>query len=103
MLTMDDAVHIKQLQAEGLSVRAIVRHTRYARNTVRKILRDQHSFQSHRPTRKSKLDPFKAYLQERYGQYQLLAVRLFEEVQPLCYTGSLGTLRRYLQSKGVTH
>jgi len=98
MLTMDDAVHIKQLRVEGLSVRAIVRHTGYARNTVRKVLRDEHAFQSHRLTRPSTVDPFKTYLQERYGQYQLSAVRLLTEIQPLGYTGSIGTLRWYLQT-----
>ena len=48
--------------------------------------------------RGSKLDAFKDYLRERFDRYQLSAVRLIEEIRPMGYTGSLQTVRRFLQS-----
>ena len=72
--------------------------TGLARNTVRKVLRGEHLLKVQALPRASKLDPFKTYLKERFGQYQLSAVRLLAEIQPMGYTGSVVTIGRYLET-----
>lgn len=91
-------MEIKELKAEGHSVRAISRLTGLSRNTIRRVLRGEHSLQPTPRRRVSKLDPFKDYLRQRYMDYQLSAVRLLDEIAGMGYAGSLVTLRRYLQT-----
>lgn len=89
---------IKILKNEGLSIRQIAQQTGHSRNTVRKVLRGEHSSQFNTPQRSSKLDPFKDYLRERFEQFGLSAVRLIQEIRPMGYQGSAVTVRRYLKS-----
>ena len=88
---------IKQLQKEGLSARAIARQTGYSRNTVKKVLEGRQARQLVRSGRTSCLDDFKPYVKERHSKFDLSAIRLIEEIRPMGYTGSIRTLRRYLQ------
>jgi transposase len=44
------------------------------------------------------LDAFKPYVEQRYHEFDLSAVRLLEEIQPMGYAGSIRTLRRYLET-----
>ena len=102
MLIRIELMDIKELHAEGNSIREIVRKTGHSRNTVRKVLRNEHTLQQRKgPVRKphpSKLDAFKDYVKERYEEFGLSAVRLMGEIQPMGYSGSIATLRRYLQT-----
>jgi len=47
MIKVDQLMHIKQLHAEGHSIRDIARVTGHARNTVRKVLRGEHELVHH--------------------------------------------------------
>lgn len=96
MISVGYYMEIKELRSEGLSIRAIVERTGLSRNTVRKVLRREHTLKVKTGPRASKLDPFKDYLRERFERYQLSAVRLFPEIQSLGYGGSVPTVRRYL-------
>lgn len=98
MITVSQYVDVKELRAEGLSIRDISRRTGLSRNTVRRVLRDQHPMRVRSGPRGSKLDPFKDYLRQRFERYQLSAVRLIEEIRPMGYAGSLPTVRRFVQS-----
>jgi transposase len=96
MIGVDRVLDVHDLKRQGHSIRTIAQMTGLARNTVRRILRGEHS-----PTRKpadrpTKLDPFKDYLRRRRAEHPLSAVRLIEEIRPMGYTGSLPTLRRFL-------
>jgi transposase len=92
---------IKQLQRDGHSVRAIARLTGHTRRTVKKALQQQRPEPFAAPERRSCLDDFKVYIEDRHKKFDLSAVRLLEEVRPMGYTGSLRTLRRYVQELEV--
>jgi transposase len=89
---------IKMLHLQGQSIRQIAQVTGLSRNTVRRVLRDKAPKPFQTPERASKLDAFKDYVAARFLASGLSAVRLFEEIQPQGYTGSVITLRRFLRT-----
>jgi transposase len=103
MLKVDHAMDILDLHHQGHSIRAIAVMMNLSRNTVRKVLRGQHSLQPPSPKRASKLEPYHDYLTNRFQEYGLSAVRLVEEIRPMGYTGSVATVRRFLGTlRGAT-
>lgn len=86
---------IKHLHKEGHSIKAITRLTGHSRNTVRRILRQKTRPPFQKPSRDSLLDEFKPYVTKRYQECALSRVRLFAEIKPMGYLGSLATLRRF--------
>jgi transposase len=89
---------IKELHQAGVSIRQLAKQTGHSRNTVRKVLRGEHTgeYQRKRPA-ETKIGPFREYVKERFDEYGLSAIRLIEEIEPMGYEGSLSTLRRYLR------
>ncbi len=98
MLKVEAWMDIKFLSQQGHSIRAIARLTGYSRNTIRRVLRQKAPERFHVPKRRSKLDVFKTYVEKRYQQCALSCVRLLEEIRPMGYTGSIATLRRFVQT-----
>lgn len=98
MINVEQYVNIKALKQEGHSIRAISRITGHSRNTIRKVLRNQHDMKIKSIDRRSILDPFKEYLRNRFEKTGLSAIRLLEEIQPMGYSGSINTLRRYVKT-----
>jgi transposase len=98
VLNLENWMDIKALHKEGHSIKQIARHTGHSRNTVRRVLRESAPAAFQTPERASCLDPHKAYLQERWQSTGLNAVRLMAEIQPMGYTGSIATLRRFLRT-----
>lgn len=98
MLKVEQVMDIKELRGEGHSVRAISRMTGYSRNTIKRVLEGEHTGSVKQGDRTSKLDAFRAYVRERYEQYQLSAVRLVGEIRPMGYDGSIDTVRRYIRT-----
>jgi len=96
MIQVEQRMNIQDLHNQGHSIREIAQITGHSRNTIRKVLRGQHQGQRQSPSRASKLDPFKDYLTQRFGEHGLSAVRLLAEIRPMGYDGSLPTLRRFL-------
>ena len=86
---------IKHLHREGHSIKSITRLTGHSRNTVRRVLRQPTKPSFRKPTRDSLLDEFKPYITKRYQECALSSVRLFAEIKPMGYRGSLATLRRF--------
>ena len=97
MIKVDQFMDIHDLKRQGHSIRDIARLSGLSRNTVRKVLRGEHTLRMKPTSRASQLDPFKDYLRERYAAHGLSAVRLIDEIRPLGYAGSIATLRRYCQ------
>lgn len=95
MLSWEAWMDIQQLRKEGHSINAITRLTGRSRNTVRRVLRQKSPVPFQKPTRHSRLDEFKPYLEQRYQECALSSVRLLEEIRGLGYTGSLATLYRF--------
>ena len=100
MLTVEEWMDIRLLSREGHSIRMIAKLTNLSRNTVRRALRQQIQEPYNTGTRKKKLDEFKDFIDKRYNECGLSAVRLLEEIRGMGYSGGIHILRRYLQSLG---
>ncbi|MBI1748665.1 MAG: IS21 family transposase [Acidobacteria bacterium] len=98
MIGLEGWMDIKDLRNQGHSIRTIADITGHARNTVRRVLRQPRVPTFGKPERISGLDPFKPYLERRFNEYRLSAVRLLAEIRPMGYTGSIDIVRRYLQT-----
>lgn len=86
---------VKLLLKQGHSQRAVARLTGYSRNTIAKLA----ALPGPPPSRQaapSKLDPYQLYLQRRFAECPLSAVRLLEEIRPMGYSGSIDLVRRFL-------
>jgi transposase len=98
MIHVEQFMDIRELKQQGHSLRDIARITGHSRNTVRKVLRGEHTLTFHTPQRSSKLEPFQDYVRRRYEEHGLSAVRLLDEIRPMGYAGSIVTLRRFLRT-----
>jgi transposase len=98
MIQWEGWMEIKELRSQGHSIRAIAKMTGHSRNTVRKVLQQKKPEPFHKPDRTSKLDDFKEYAHKRYEECALSAIRIVEEIRTMGYSGSVQTVRRYLQS-----
>jgi len=103
MLNLDQFMNIRFLQKQGHSVRQIARMTGHSRNTVRKLLRAKTAPTPKPRERGSKLDDHRDYLTERWQAHRLSAVRLFAEIQPRGFTGSVKIVRRFLAQLQAAH
>jgi transposase len=96
MLGLEDWMDIRSLHQQGLSVSEIARRADIDRKTVRKYLRE--APREYRRKRKSwKIDPFRAYLRERWEQGVENASRLFRELQKKGYAGCITQVRNVVQ------
>jgi transposase len=98
MLIVEEWMDLKVLAAQGHSIRAIATMTGLSRNTVRRALRGKAPREFTTPERKSKVDQFKTYIQKRYLECALSAVRLAQEIRAMGYAGSVDTVRRFVRT-----
>lgn len=96
MIGVDQMMDIRDLNRQGHSIRAIARLTGLSRNTIRCVLRGEHSLKRKGSPRGSKLDPFKDYVRRRRAEFSLSAVRLLAEIRLMGFQGSIVILRRFL-------
>jgi len=88
---------IRDLAAQGHSIRAIADEVGVARNTVRKYLRGTPEAVPH-PPRGSKLDPFKDQIRRWVQEDRLLnCATMLERLRPLGYTGKVSTIKDFVQ------
>jgi transposase len=89
MLTKEEWLSIRDLHSKAYSISEIARITGYARETVRKYinLETAPKFQK-RPTRPSKLDPYKPYILKKLNEEgSYTAAQLFREIQKMGFGG----------------
>lgn len=98
MLKLEAWMDIKDLHRQGHSIRAISELTGLARNTVRRVLRQSSPSAAQKRRRRSRLDPYKPYLEERSRECALSAVRLLAEIRDMGYTGGIDVVRRFLHA-----
>src|SRR5205823_10432707 len=89
LLKLEEWMDIRTLRKEGHSIKAIARQTGRSRNTVRRVLREARPTAFKKPQRHSCLDAFKSYVQQRWEECGLSAIRLLAEILPMGYTGSV--------------
>jgi transposase len=100
MLRMEEWMDLQILAKQGWSVREIARQTGRSRNTVKKLLAlgAGEVAQRQYAARGSKLEPYQAYLADRYRQTGLSAVRLYGEIVTQGYRGGVDVVRRYVRT-----
>jgi transposase len=98
MVNVEVWAEVRRLhRIEGLSIKAIGRKLRLARNTVREILRSERPPEYRRRAGASKLDPFKGRITELLAEYpRLSGVRVREILSAEGYRGGMSILRDYL-------
>jgi len=89
---------IRDLHAQGYSIREISRRTGLSRNTVKKYLRTEPVRRS-RGSRPSKLNPFKAYWDEQVARGVTNGTRLFHEIRQQGYSGGYTLVKDYLHPR----
>jgi transposase len=89
---------IYELHGRGLSIRRIAEELGLARNTVRKYLREPGiPTMRPRPARPSKLEPHRAFLEERLGAGVTNTSVLLRELRARGYAGGVTILKEYVQ------
>jgi transposase len=93
--------HVLALHQAGMGQRAIAREMHMSRPIVRRFLTsetfpERASGSGRRPKSKRKLDPYLAYLRERWNAGEHTGSHLFREIKERGYTGSEALLRRLL-------
>jgi transposase len=102
MLTLEHFMNIHLLRTEGHSIREISRLTGSSRNTVRKILKQRSPQSAKKRIRSTRiLSSFEDYLQLRFTEHRLSAVRLNQEIRTMGYRGSVDTVRSFLRGLKV--
>ena len=96
MLRLEDFMEIQKLHHDGLSVSEIARHLDLDRKTVRKYLKEAPRKYEREP-KSWKLDPWSAYLRERWEQGVHNASRLFLEIRKRGYAGCLTQVKKVLR------
>ena len=103
MLTREQAVEIRVLARRGMGLREIARQTGLSRNTVRRRLRQPEvDHYGPRAPRPMKLDPFKAYIEERIEAARprwIPATVLLRELRERGYEGGISQLKAFIAPK----
>ena len=86
MLRLEGFMEIQKLHHDGLSVSEISRQLDMDRKTVRKYLSEPPQAYERKP-KSWKIDPFRAYLRERWEQGVQNAARLFSDIRKRGYPG----------------
>ena len=99
MITIEERFMIKHLHKEGVPKTCIARDLGLNRRTVDRAI---NSDENHGNKRKSQprgsiLDPYKDYIKQRLGKYDLTATRIQREITQQGYPGSYTILRQYVQ------
>ncbi|MGI8769667.1 MAG: hypothetical protein ACR2I1_11310 [Propionibacteriaceae bacterium] len=93
MLTREDDININALHQQGWTICAIARHPGRDRKTVRAYLSGARAPGVRAPTAEDPFDRFVDYVTARLTEDpHLWALTLFDELQPLGFTGSYQTL-----------
>ena len=89
---------MKALYMQGISIKEIARRTGRDRKTVAKYVHGDSNppaFKKPEGKKPSILDPYKGYIQEKVKDSGLNAVRLFEDIQTMGYTGKYTIVKDY--------
>jgi len=95
MLSVDDWIHIRDVAHKGISVSDMARQTGRDRKTIHKVLTEKapQTQRSASSQRASKLDPDRAYLQQRIAEGCLNGAVLLEEISRQGYSGKISIVR----------
>ncbi len=96
MVRLEGFMEIQKLHLDGVSVSEIARRLNMDRKTVRKYLR-QAPREYERGPKSWKVDPFRAYLRERWELGVQNSARLFVEIQKRGYAGCATQVKKVVR------
>ena len=89
---------IRDLYAQGFSIRAISRKTGYDRRTVSKYLNNTSLPESKKRAKKaSKLDEYNEYIIRKLHEGPYTASRLYREIQEMGFTGKYTIVKDFVR------
>src|SRR5215203_5055329 len=99
VITQEVWMNLKLLHRQGMSIRAIARHTGLSRQTVRKVLSQKvPSHYAPRVPKPSKLEPFYSYLRETLSARPWVRSSiLFAELCERGYSGCYDLVKRWVR------
>jgi len=98
MVRGEEALEIRKLYAQGVSISELARRTGHDRKTIRRIIRGEAEGECPVPRKRaSKLDPFRDYILQRMELGVFNAVRIYAELRQLGYKGGLTILRDFMR------
>ena len=89
---------ILSLHENGRSILKISEFLGHSRHTIRKVLKEKTPPPFNAPHRKSILNDYKDYIQVRFEKAKLSAAKLYKEIRPMGYEGSVGTIKAFLKT-----
>lgn len=95
MIAQEDRFLMKKLVEAGVAKARVAREFGVSRQAVYDLLKRPEKPQRRR--RASKLDPFKEYVKERLGKFELPATVLLEEIREKGYTGGITILKDFVR------
>lgn len=102
MISQEKHLMIRHHVRQGEPVAHVARRFNVSRQTVYNHLNRKGPFPQKRTPRGSKLDPFKAYIDQRLGQFDLPATVIFREIKQRGYPGGVTTVRDYVRAIKTT-
>ena len=87
-------MRMKRLVLDGVPIARIARRFGVSRQSIYNVL-NRPSGMEDRAARPSKLEPFKAYVEERLEEFDLPATVLLREIRELGYAGGITILKEY--------
>jgi transposase len=93
MLTLEGFMNVKDLKQQGLSVSAIAEQLDLDRKTVRKYLVAPPQPYQRREPMPAKIEPYRAFLRERWEQGVHNASKLWQEIRGRGYPGGYSQLK----------
>jgi transposase len=97
MIGWDSIMDVISLHKEHKSIRKVSRLSGMSRNTIRRILRDEHAPLNNCRNRQSALAPFFEYINGRYAS-GLSALLIHQELLKIGYSGSYDPVQRYVKT-----
>lgn len=97
MITLEDWIMIKHMHEQGVPKARIAKELGLDRKTVSTAIDSDGCPKHERQSVGSVLDPYKDYIKQRLGKYDLTATRIQREITEQGYPGSYTILRQYVQ------
>lgn len=98
VLRVEQQTLVRELAAQKLPISEIARVVGVHRHTIHAfLLQGPPGARAPRALRASPIDPFKDYLRARLAQYDLSAVRLFEEIRERGYLGGYTIVKDFVR------
>ena len=101
MLTKEEWLLIRDLHSKAFNISEIARVMSHDRKTVKKYLNLETAPEiQKRPTRYSKLDPYKPHILEKLNEGPYTAARLFREIQEMGFDGEMTIVKDFVRKVG---